>query len=119
MAENNSYLLDIDTIINKQFNIEFKGYSPIEVDQFLDAVAHDYEAYAQTVSELNDKVSFYQENVSSLKSKIMELENRLKEAEDKASASANPNSSVSSTNLSQVDILRRLARLEQEVFNRR
>ena len=36
-------LLDIDAILNKQFNIDFKGYSPVEVDQFLDSVVRDLE----------------------------------------------------------------------------
>ena len=56
MADKNSLILDIDTIINKQFNIEFKGYSPIEVDQFLDSIGHDYDTYNQIIEELNEKI---------------------------------------------------------------
>ena len=116
MADKNSLILDIDTIINKQFNIEFKGYSPIEVDQFLDSIGHDYDTYNQIIEELNEKISFYEENVSTLKSKIMELESRLKNTEEKGIPSP---ATTTTASLSQVDILRRLARLEQEVFNRR
>ena len=37
--------LSIDDIFNKEFSVDFKGYSPIEVDQFLDTVMADYKAY--------------------------------------------------------------------------
>ena len=81
-------LLDIDAILNKQFNIDFKGYSPVEVDQFLDSV---------------------------VKSKVAELEAKVRRLEDNNSTINNQITS----NLSQVDILRRIARLEQEVFNKK
>ena len=48
-------LLDIDAILNKQFNIDFKGYSPVEVDQFLDSVVRDYDSYEKMLSEVSDE----------------------------------------------------------------
>jgi DivIVA domain-containing protein len=35
--------LDLQTILDKQFDIDFKGYSPDEVDSFLDLVMEDYQ----------------------------------------------------------------------------
>ena len=45
--------LDIQSILDKQFNIDFKGYNAAEVDGFLDLVMEDYQTYQDTLSELN------------------------------------------------------------------
>lgn len=106
--------LDVETILNKEFEVEFKGYSPIEVDQFLDLVVKDYDTYNQTIEELQQKVETFQATIDNLKTKVIDMESKLKDAETK---SANDNVTPMVANLSQVDILRRIARLEQEVFN--
>jgi hypothetical protein len=49
-----------------------------------------------------------------LKERIIDLETKLSQSEE-----INANQSPVVSNLSQVDILRRIARLEQEVFNRK
>jgi DivIVA domain-containing protein len=106
--------LDIDAILNKQFSVEFKGYSPVEVDQFLDTVVRDYDTYDQMVTDLKDQLTAAQHEASELKVKNAQLEEDLKKAQQ---ASASEASQAVVGNLSQVDILRRIARLEQEVFN--
>ncbi len=108
--------LDIDTILNKEFNIEFKGFSPIEVDTFLDQVVQDYDTYQKIVADLKEQVDLYRNATDKLKARVIELENKIDMMErSKADSEATP----AVNNLSQVDILRRLARLEQEVFNRK
>ena len=67
-------LLDIDAILNKQFNIDFKGYSPVEVDQFLDSVVRDYDSYEKMLSEVSDEAEHLKNENSALKSKVAELE---------------------------------------------
>ena len=108
--------LSIDTILNKEFEVEFKGYSPIEVDQFLDLVVKDYDSYELEIKNLQEKVGNCQQTIDTLKTKVIDLESRLKDAETK---NANEQPAPVVGNLSQVDILRRIARLEQEVFNRK
>lgn len=108
--------LDIDTILNKDFNVEFKGYSPVEVDSFLDQVVQDYDTYQKTVADLNEQVKMYQNATDRLKARVIELENKIDMLEKN---NAENESSPAVNNLSQVDILRRIARLEQEVFNRK
>lgn len=108
--------LDIDTILNKDFNVEFKGYSPVEVDSFLDQVVQDYDTYQKTVADLNEQVKIYQNATDRLKARVIELENKINMLEKN---NAENDSSPAVNNLSQVDILRRIARLEQEVFNRK
>ncbi|HPW53403.1 MAG TPA: DivIVA domain-containing protein [Erysipelotrichaceae bacterium] len=107
-------ILDIDTILNKEFNIDFKGYSPIEVDTFLDAVVKDYDGFQQMIIELKNQIAFLQNANDGLKERIIDLETKLSQSEE-----INANQSPIVSNLSQVDILRRIARLEQEVFNRK
>lgn len=108
-------LLDIDAILNKQFNIDFKGYSPVEVDQFLDSVVRDYDTYQQIVSELKEQLERSENEKENLRNKITELEAKVRKLEE---AGTNASAQVTSS-LSQVDILRRIARLEQEVFNKK
>ena len=41
--------LDIQTILDKEFDIDLKGYSASQVDAFLDLVMEDYETYLSGV----------------------------------------------------------------------
>ena len=75
--------LSIDTILNKEFEVEFKGYSPIEVDQFLDLVVKDYDCYELEIKNLQEKVGNCQQTIDTLKTKVIDLESRLKDAETK------------------------------------
>ena len=45
------YQLDAKTILDKQFHVDLKGYNPQEVDEFLDMVISDYQAYDQTLQD--------------------------------------------------------------------
>jgi DivIVA domain-containing protein len=38
--------LNEQTILNKEFNVEFKGYSMLEVDSFLDQIILDYQYFS-------------------------------------------------------------------------
>ncbi len=109
-------VLDIDSILNKEFSIDFKGYNPLEVDQFLDVVVKDYANYQNKVDQLQEEIARLQSELAKSNEKIIDLTAKLKSAEE-ANANVTPTPVVS--NLSQVDILRRLSRLEQEVFNNR
>ena len=62
--------LDVDTIVNKEFSIEFKGYSPIEVDSFLDKIVQDYDTFQKIIEELNQQVSLYQNATDKLKARV-------------------------------------------------
>lgn len=109
--------LDIDTIFNKEFSVDFKGYSMVEVDQFLDLVAQDYDRFDRHIADLKEKLDFYLEENDQLKARVIDLESKLAKAQEEKANSTLATAPVN--NLSQVDILRRIARLEQEVFNRK
>ena len=100
--------LTVEDVLEKQFNIDFKGYSSGEVDEFLDLVIADYQQYNKTIEELGNHLQEYERRINTLKAKIIELEG-------KQDAAISVDSSVSSSN---VDILKRLTRLENEVFRK-
>ena len=51
----NKLNLDPQTILDKEFHVDFKGYSPAEVDEFLDSVIQDYQIYERKIGELGEK----------------------------------------------------------------
>lgn len=96
-----------EEILNKEFNVDFKGYSPAEVDDFLDKVLEDYQIMEENVQQLLDAVSTLQDQVKSLTAKNIELEGR-KAAFDLSNT----------TSYSSVDILKRISRLEEQLYNK-
>lgn len=101
------FKLSIEDVLEKQFNIDFKGYSSSEVDEFLDLVICDYQQYNKMIEELGDHLQEYEKQINALKAKIVELEGK---------QSVAPGESTTITN--HVDILKRLSRLESEVFRK-
>lgn len=100
--------LTVEDVLEKQFNIDFKGYSSGEVDEFLDLVIADYQQYNKTIEELGSHLQEYERQINTLKAKIVELEG-------KQGAAVSVDSNMTSSN---VDILKRLTRLENEVFRK-
>lgn len=97
--------LDVHAILDKEFHVDFKGYSASEVDALLDLVIEDYQIYDQMIAEMSEAALMQERTIASLKAKILELEGKQK--------MLNENESV---NVSQMDILKRLSRLEQIVY---
>lgn len=89
------------SISNKEFNIEFKGYSCIEVDRMLDEVIEDYQSFYEIIDAHQQSLSSYKTEIAKYKSYILELEWKMDSLQSNASS------------VSQVDVLKRLARLEQ------
>jgi len=94
------------TIYNKEFNIEFKGYSTLEVDAFLDDVIYDYQQFQSIVEKAQESILQLQRANASLQAKVIELDGRL-------DVSSSPEMSNHQT-----DLLKRLAKLEQEVYQK-
>ncbi len=101
--------LDPEEIVNKKFGVDFKGYDPNEVDHMLDLIIEDYQTYQATVDSLNEKVSDLEKTNALLRSKLIELEGKQRAQAENENAMAQ--------GASNVDILKRLSKLENEVFN--
>lgn len=96
--------LSAEKIYEKEFSVEFKGYSPKEVDGFLDTVIKDYQVVEKITDELFDENRRLKYEVATLEAEIIELKALAKVIDD------NPG-------VSNIDILRRLARLEDIISN--
>lgn len=102
----NKLNLDIQTILDKQFNVDFKGYSATEVDSFLDLVLEDYEIFQDVARTLHDRVTELEHMNATLRAQIIELEGKARVLDEGGQS------------VSQLDILKRLSRLEQVVYNK-
>ena len=96
-------------IFDQDFKREVRGYSKAEVDEFLDDVIKDYETYAALVKELREEITLLKEQVS----------NQETPTPSAPSQPAQPTIEMpqmgTATNF---DILKRLNRLEKEVFGK-
>ncbi len=102
--------LDIQTILDKEFNIDFKGYNATEVDSFLDLVIQDYQMFQGKITELSEKASEMERANASLRAKLIDLEGRTRAlAEGSPAAQGQAN----------IDILKRISRLEEKVFEKK
>lgn len=99
------YKLSVQDVYEKQFNVDFKGYCAKEVDEFLDLVIQDYQEYDRNIENLGQTIQEYEKSNNELKSRIQQLELAL-------NAESEKNNKV----IDNVDILKRLTRLENAVF---
>ena len=94
-------------ILDKDFNVDTRGYRPQEVDKFLDIIIKDYSTYQTWVKKLQKENKLLEEEITHLKQEIR----KIKEIEDASSDGA----SIKMTNL---DILKRLSNLEKTVYGK-
>ena len=99
-----SIIFTAKDIFEQEFGREVRGYSKAEVDEFLDDVIKDYETYAALVK--------------SLRMEIAELKEELSKKPQVTSATSEPADHGSTTSMTNFDILKRLNRLEKEVFGK-
>ena len=104
--------LTAEQIYEKEFNVDLKGYTPEEVDDFLDQVIEDYQSYDEKVEELGQALMRYEGKIKELQSQIIALTN------ENSNLNEQLGTSKTGTNSDMVDILKRIARLEQAVFNK-
>jgi|APMed6443717190_1056831.scaffolds.fasta_scaffold64327_1 DivIVA domain-containing protein len=98
--------LSAEQIFKKEFNIEFKGYSILEVDTMLDEVISDYQTFQNQLSAQMNMIDQLQRSNSNLQNKLIELQGRLEAAQSETPV------------IQQTDLLKRLAKLEQEVYKK-
>lgn len=91
-------------ILQKEFKTKMRGYDPEEVDEFLDNVIKDYEAY-------NKELLILQEENNRLLAKMEQMA-KVQQAVPRGGAPEAPKS----TAVTNFDILKRLSNLEREVF---
>ncbi len=90
-------------IYEHQFKLDVKGYSPQEVDKFLDIIISDYAEYSASLSRYKNEIKALMEENASLRNEIRNLKSTLSVAEN-------------NKGVTNVDILRRLGELEKIVY---
>ena len=96
--------LSTKDILQKQFKRSFRGFDIEEVDAFLDLIIRDYDTFQK-------EISFLQAENERLLSKVDELSRQA------TVSKTNRSSNVSSSGVTNFDILKRLSNLEKHVFD--
>ena len=99
--------LTSDMILDKNFKIDTRGYRLKEVDQFLDLIIADYEHFYTIIRNLEKEKEDNLEQIIALKQEIRNLKTNVEIVK------ASPSSVGTSSNL---DVLKRLSRLEKVVY---
>lgn len=85
-------------IYEKEFKTEFRGYSQKEVDEFLDIIIQDYDAFQQEIQRLKQEIE-------KLKRSSTDLQKRTRPAQSAPQVN--------------YDVLKRLSNLEKAVFGKK
>ena len=101
-----SIIFTAKDIFEQDFGREVRGYDKKEVDEFLDDVIKDYETYAALVKSLRLEVAELKEQLAN------------KPQVEPVSVTSEPAELGSTTSMTNFDILKRLNRLEKEVFGK-
>ena len=96
--------LSTKDILQKQFKRSFRGFDIEEVDAFLDLIIRDYDTFQK-------EISFLQAENERLLTKVDELSRQA------TVSKTNRSSNVSSSGVTNFDILKRLSNLEKHVFD--
>lgn len=112
-----SIIFTAKDIFDQDFKREVRGYSKSEVDEFLDDVIKDYETYAALVKELREENRRLKEELAA-----KPVEKPLLQSAQPVQSGQMAHSTVDSfpqmTSATNFDILKRLNRLEKEVFGK-
>ena len=104
----NKITLTPQEILEKDFNIDTRGYRLKEADQFLDVIIGDYEQFFTIIDSL-------EKEKAELLREIMALKQDLRNAKMNVEIARK---NTDTTEVSNLDILRRLSQLEKEVYSR-
>lgn len=104
-----SIIFTAKDIFDQDFKREVRGYSKDEVNEFLDDVIKDYETYAALVKELREENARLREELAQ---KVQET------PQTSPIASTATQEFPQVTTATNFDILKRLNRLEKEVFGK-
>ena len=105
MYQNRIKLMPQD-ILEKNFKLDMRGYSPKEVYQFLDDIISDYEQFLEIINGL-------EKEKADLLGEIMNLKQELRNSKLSLEVASSNKGTGEVTN---VDIMRRLSQLEKMVY---
>lgn len=89
-------------ILQKEFKPALRGFNTADVDEFLDLIIRDYESYEKEITYLTSEVD--------------RLKRVTSKPKDSSQSKQSSTKSTPDTGTTNYDILRRLSKLEKEVF---
>ncbi|WP_342258491.1 DivIVA domain-containing protein [Spiroplasma endosymbiont of Dioctria linearis] len=98
-------------IIDKDFEVEYKGYKVEEVDAFLDMIAEDYKFFEEKDIKKQKEIATLKENINRLSNELTETLATLKLSESQMEALAR-------AGLNSSDLIKRISNLEKERYNK-
>ncbi len=107
---NERVMLNHEDILNKEFKVEVRGYRMQEVDSYLDEIIKDFIVRDNNIKRLED------DNVI-LSSENQQLREELRRLKTNLEAVSTNN--VSRSQVTNIDLLKRLGDLEKAVFGKR
>ncbi len=96
-------------ILEKEFNIDARGFRPQEVDKFLDMVIRDYTEYNNIIKKL-------EQDIKDLTDDNMKLKQEIRRLKDEVTTSNNSAQSAMNRSNNNVDLLKRISNLEKIVY---
>ena len=105
----NKIELSPQDILEKDFKIDTRGYRLKEVDQFLDIIINGYEQFYKMVNDL-------EKEKADLLGEIMRLKQELRNVKMNAEIAKNSASDI--PEVTNLDLLRRLSKLEKMVYGK-
>ena len=103
----NKITLTPQDILEKEFKIDTRGYRLKEVDQFLDTIINDYEQFLTIINNL-------EKEKADLMAEIVNLKQELRNSKLSVEVA---NNTMSSGEVNNIDVMRRLAQLEKMVYS--
>ena len=98
--------LTMQSILEKEFKVDARGYRMQEVDQFLDIIIRDYNEYNNIINNLiNEKKALTLEN-NELKQEVRDLRSTMNSLK------------TSEKEITNVDLLRRISQLEKIILGK-
>ena len=94
-------------ILDKEFKIDARGYRPQEVDKFLDLVINDYNEFINEIKKMKKELTLLNDENNKLKNELRRIKANIEAAEGSASSQ-----------VSNIDLLRRLSQLEKVVYGK-
>lgn len=105
---NDKISLTPQEILDKEFEIDVRGYRPQDVDRFLDMVISDYNEFISEIKKYKNDLAYLNDENAKLKNELRRIKANIEAA----------GSSTSNNTVNNVDLLRRLSQLEKVVYGK-
>ncbi|WP_338985443.1 DivIVA domain-containing protein [Spiroplasma endosymbiont of Diplazon laetatorius] len=98
-------------ILDKDFEVEYKGYKVEEVDSFLDMIAEDYKIFTDREIKKDEKIALLEEEVKRVTNDLNQTLANLKLTETQIEELARKG-------LNSSDLIKRISNLEKDTYNK-